>query len=119
MARVWALLDHMISYMERQVFPGGCFFACTSFEFNNRPGAVRDANPEEHARPGSRTSGTRSSRRRKQGELDPRACQAARSAFQLDAFAQAANAQFQLFRDRRVFDYARRAVRERLESIRP
>ena len=42
LARVWALCDHMIDYSERQVFPGGCFFACTSFEFNNRPGPVRD-----------------------------------------------------------------------------
>ncbi len=41
-ARVWALCDHMIGYSERQVFPGGCFFASTSFEFNNRPGPVRD-----------------------------------------------------------------------------
>src|SRR5215210_8030426 len=42
LARVWALCDHMIDYAERQVFPGGCFFAATSFEFNNRAGPVRD-----------------------------------------------------------------------------
>ena len=42
LARIWALCDHMIGYSERQVFPGGCFFAATSFEFNNRPGPVRD-----------------------------------------------------------------------------
>src|ERR687896_2274380 len=42
LARVWALCDRMIDYAERQVFPGGCFFAATSFEFNNRPGPVRD-----------------------------------------------------------------------------
>ena len=40
-------------------------------------------------------------------------------AFQLDAFAQASNAQYQLFRDDPVFDEARRAIRERLESLRP
>src|SRR5918998_4343853 len=28
LARVWALCDHMVDYAERQVFPGGCFFAC-------------------------------------------------------------------------------------------
>ncbi|MDX6447640.1 MAG: hypothetical protein QOD08_103, partial [Gaiellaceae bacterium] len=39
--------------------------------------------------------------------------------FQLDSFAQASNAQFQLFRDPVVFDVARRAVRDRLESLRP
>ncbi len=40
--RVWALCDHMVDYAERQVFPGGCFFAATSAEFNHRPGPVRD-----------------------------------------------------------------------------
>ena len=117
LARVWALCDRMIDYAERQVFPGGCFFAATSFEFNNRPGPVRDRIQEniaswlsylEHAVEQAQEA----------GELDP-AVNAREIAFQLDAFAQAANAQFQLFRDDRVFDEARRAVRERLESLRP
>ena len=52
------------------------------------------------------------------GELDP--AQDARAiAFQLDAFAQAANAQYQLFRDPQVFDDARNAIQARLESLRP
>ena len=115
--RVWALCDHMIGYAERQVFPGGCFFAATSFEFNRRPGRVRDRIQEmmaswlsylEHA----------IARAQEAGELDP-SMDAREIAFQLDAFAQAANAQYQLFGDERVFDEARRAVRERLESLRP
>ena len=52
------------------------------------------------------------------GELD-RGASAREVAFQLDAFAQAANAQYQLFRDPAVFTEARRAVRDRLESLRP
>jgi AcrR family transcriptional regulator len=115
-ARVWALCNGMIDYDERQVFPGGCFFASTSFEFNNKPGAVRDKIAEmlrgwlsylEHAVEQAQEA----------GELDPR-LNARETAFQLDSFAQAANAQFQLFRDPRVFDEARRATRERLESLR-
>jgi AcrR family transcriptional regulator len=116
-ARVWALCARMIDYAERQVFPGGCFFAATSFEFNNRPGPVRDRIQEmigswlsylEHAVEQAQES----------GELDG-GVSAREIAFQLDAFAQAANAQYQLFRHARVFDEARRAVRERLESLRP
>ncbi len=116
-ARVWALCDRMLDYAERQVFPGGCFFAATSFEFNNRPGAVRDRIQEmigswlsylEHAVDQAQDA----------GELDPD-MSAREIAFQLDAFAQAANAQFQLFRDERVFADARKAVQERLESLRP
>jgi AcrR family transcriptional regulator len=117
LARVWALCDRMIDYSERQVFPGGCFFAATSSEFNHRPGPVRDRIAEmmrswlsyvEHAVEQAQAA----------GELDP-AVSAREAAFQLDAFAQAANASYQLFRDDRVFDDARRAVRERLESLRP
>jgi AcrR family transcriptional regulator len=115
-ARVWALCDGMISYAEREVFPGGCFFACTSFEFNNRPGPVRDRIAEmlgnwmsylEHAVEQAQEA----------GELDPQ-LSARETAFQLDAFTQSSNAQFQLFRDPRVFDEARRATRERIESLR-
>jgi AcrR family transcriptional regulator len=116
LARVWALCDRMVDYSERQVFPGGCFFACTSFEFNNRPGPVRDRIEEmmrnwlsylEHAVEQAQAS----------GELDPEVS-AREIAFQLDAFAQSANAQFQLFRDPRVFEEARRAIRGRIESLR-
>jgi AcrR family transcriptional regulator len=117
LARVWALCDHMIDYAERQVFPGGCFFAATSFEFNHRPGPVRDRIAEmirswlsylEHAVQQAQQA----------GELDPDLT-AREIAFQLDAFAQAANAQYQLFRDPVVFAEARRAIQARLESLRP
>jgi len=117
LARIWALCDHMIGYAERQVFPGGCFFAATSFEFNNRPGPVRDRIESmirswlsylEHAVEQAQEA----------GELDPKVS-AREIAFQLDAFAQASNAQYQLFRDPQVFDDARRAIQERLESLRP
>jgi AcrR family transcriptional regulator len=117
LARIWALCDHMIGYSERQVFPGGCFFAATSFEFNNRPGPVRDSIEEmirswlsylEHAVEQAQEA----------GELDPKAS-AREVAFQLDAFAQASNAQYQLFRNPQVFEDARRAIQERLESLRP
>jgi AcrR family transcriptional regulator len=117
LARVWALCENMVDYAERQVFPGGCFFAATSFEFNRRPGPVRDRIEEmlrtwvsylEHAVEQAQQS----------GEL-LQGPSARELAFQLDAFAQTANARFQLFRDPAVFGEARRAIRERLESLRP
>jgi hypothetical protein len=117
LARVWALCDRMTDYAERQVFPGGCFFAATSAEFNNRPGPVRDRIQAmvgnwisylEHAVEQAQDAGEIDSR------ITPREL-----AFELDAFAQSANARFQIFGDIRVFDDARRAIRERLESLRP
>ena len=115
-ARVWALCDHMIGYSERQVFPGGCFFASAAFEFNHRPGPVRD-----HIRDnlGSWMSYLEHAIEQAQdlGELD-RGVPASELAFELDALAQAANGQYQLFRDDTVFDRSRRAIRGRLESLR-
>ena len=117
LARVWALCDHMIDYAERQVFPGGCFFAATSFEFNNRPGPVR-GRIEEMIRSWLSYLERAVEQAQEAGELDS-SVSPREIAFQLDAFAQAANAQYQLFRDAAVFSEARRAVRERLESLRP
>ncbi len=117
LARVWALCDHMVDYAERQVFPGGCFFAATSVEFNHKPGPVRDRIQTmvgswlsylEHAVEQAQAAGELQQQR-----------SAREIAFQLDAFAQASNVQYQLFRDPSVFDEARSAIHERLESLRP
>ena len=117
LARIWALCDHMIDYSERQVFPGGCFFAATSFEFNNRPGPVRDR-IEAMIRSWRSYLEHAVEQAQEAGELDE-SVSAREISFQLDAFAQAANAQYQLFRDPQVFDDARRAIQARLESLRP
>src|SRR5262250_1228777 len=41
-ARLEAMLENWLGYVERIVFRGGCFFAAASAEFDSRPGAVRD-----------------------------------------------------------------------------
>jgi len=41
--RLVAIVDAWFSYLERDVFPGGCFLTAASLEFDDRPGAVRDA----------------------------------------------------------------------------
>src|SRR5438105_8311099 len=41
--RIQALCDAFISYVERKVFPGGCFFMAAAAEFDGKPGPVRDA----------------------------------------------------------------------------
>ena len=115
--RVWALCDHKIGYLERQVFPGGCFFAATSVEFSHRPGPVRDRIEEmlrswlsylEHAVEQAQEA----------GELVD-TLSAREITFELDSFGMAANWQYRVFGDPAVYDNARRAIRERLESLRP
>ena len=40
--RLWALSDEFLSHLERNVFPGGCFFAAVGAEFDTHPGRVRE-----------------------------------------------------------------------------
>jgi AcrR family transcriptional regulator len=42
-ARLLAIADAWLSYLARDVFPGGCFVTAASCEFDDRPGRVRDA----------------------------------------------------------------------------
>ncbi len=43
LARLQALVEAWLAYVERRVFPGGCFMIATLSEFDSRPGPVRDA----------------------------------------------------------------------------
>ena len=116
-ARIWALLDGFLDYIERDVFRGGCFFSTTSAEFKHRPGPVRD-------RIATQIAGWHGylehavEQAQELGETDPDA-DARRVAFELNAFVQNAESQYELFADERVFADAREAVRDRLESLRP
>ena len=69
-ARIWALLDAHIDYIEREVFAGGCFFSTTSMEFSDRPGPVRIVSSSRWLA-GTATSSTRSSRRRSSARSMP------------------------------------------------
>ncbi len=40
--RLWAVHDARLRFYEAEVLPGGCFFANAHFEFNARPGPIRD-----------------------------------------------------------------------------
>src|SRR4051794_36364236 len=42
LAQLAAACEAFFSYVRRNVFPGGCFFATTSLELGSRPGPVRD-----------------------------------------------------------------------------
>ncbi|MCM4084965.1 TetR/AcrR family transcriptional regulator [Paractinoplanes hotanensis] len=40
--RLWAVHNQRLDFYESKTLPGGCFFANAHFEFNARPGVVRD-----------------------------------------------------------------------------
>jgi AcrR family transcriptional regulator len=105
--RLRALCDRYVDYLERRVFPGGCFFAAASTEFDGRPGPVRD-----RLRDGiSAWLRGLEGQARIAGAEDPK-----QLAFELHALAQGANSAFQLLGDRSAFRRARDAMERLLRS---
>jgi AcrR family transcriptional regulator len=111
--RLHALCEAFLSYLERGVFPGGCFFASAMAEFNAKaPGPVRDRIAEcqqqwmitlEAAARGAQA----------QGELPP-GSDPRQLAFELEGALLTANWYFHLYADPSYLSRARRAVRARL-----
>ncbi|MFN2469192.1 MAG: TetR/AcrR family transcriptional regulator [Gaiellaceae bacterium] len=116
-ARVHALTDSFLSYLERKVFPGGCFFASAVAELDTHPGLVKERlaefqrawleKLEELLREGQ-----------EQGELDA-AEDPAQLAFEVHALLGMANTAFQLHGDPGSMQRARVGIRRRLELARP
>ena len=102
--RLSALLDRYLEHLGSNVFPGGCFWASASAEFDARPGPVNEA-----VKGGTAAwVGELERQARAAGAEDP-----AQLAFELHALALGANHAFQLFGDQEAFGRARRAM-ERL-----
>jgi AcrR family transcriptional regulator len=107
-----AACEAFFSYVQRHVFPGGCFFAATSLEMGTRPGPVKE-------RVAAIQSGFTAMLRSfaatavEQHELpareDPDAL-----AFELHAILLGADTKFVLHDDPAVLDLARQVVRRRL-----
>ena len=99
--RLRALCERYLDHLASDVFPGGCFWAAASAEFDSRPGPVRD---EVRAKSAA-WLGELERQGQAAGADDPR-----QLAFELLSLAQGANSQFQLYGDREVFERARRAM---------
>ena len=114
--RLMAICRSWLDYVRRAVFAGGCFFAAASFEFDGRPGAVRDA----IAAAMDEWMGTleKAVRRAKdEGHLDP-AIDPSQLAFELNALFFGANFAWNLRHDKQAFSRAERAIEERLSAVR-
>ena len=112
LARAEALCERFLSHVERGVFPGGCFFASVAAELDTRPGPVRDRIAAFLAEWGELIASSLRTAQR-QGDL-PAEASVEQLTFELNAMLSQANALFLLEDDGRVFDLARRAIRERL-----
>ena len=112
LAQLAAVCEAYFSYVQRRVFPGGCFFAATALEMGARPGPVKD-------RVAAITSGFTALLRgfaaaaAGQHELPARE-DPGRLAFELHAILLAADTKFVLHDDPAVLDLARQVIRQRL-----
>ncbi|SEK26861.1 TetR/AcrR family transcriptional regulator [Nonomuraea pusilla] len=110
--RLRALCEEWISYLERGVFPGGCFFVAAAHEFDGRPGAVRDAVEARFDAWRGRLV-KEAGRAAEAGDL-PDGTEPEQLAFELMGVVMAANHAVQLHRDPQAPARARRAVRAKL-----
>jgi AcrR family transcriptional regulator len=111
-AQLAAVCEAFFGYVQRRVFPGGCFFAATALEMGTRPGPVKE-------RVAAIQSGFAAMLQAfaatalEQDELP--ACEnPGRLAFELHAILLAADTKFVLLDDPAVLDLARQIVQQRL-----
>ena len=113
--RLEALCESFLSYVERAVFPGGCFFASAMAEFGGKaPGPVRDKIVDcQHQ--WTTTLERAAADGRELGELT-QGCEPAQLAFELEAALLSANWYFHLHTDIGYLGRARSAIRSRLDA---
>jgi len=113
--RLLALHDHRLRFYEGGTLPGGCFFANAEFEFNARPGVVRDRLAEAFAEWMGLIE--RLAREAVEaGEL--RADTDTRQlAYEIESFGLTAVMQARLLSPDTAYRFARQAVRDRLDRL--
>ncbi|HEV8660709.1 MAG TPA: TetR/AcrR family transcriptional regulator [Thermoanaerobaculia bacterium] len=114
--RLMAICRSWLSYIRRNVFPGGCFFAAASFEFDGRPGVVRDAvakSMDEWVGAIEKAI----TMAKDEGHIE-RTVDAKQLAFEINSIFFGANFAYQLRGDKRALDRATKAIEDRLEALR-
>lgn len=106
--RLRAIADTWLAYLEREVFPGGCFLTAASLEFDDRPGPVRDAIADT-MRLWLAVVARDAATAIEAGDLPP-VPGAEQVAFELNALVMAANWAARLHRDERAFARSRAAA---------
>ena len=112
--RVLALCEAFLSYVDRKVFPGGCFFEATMAEFDSKPGPVRDAVVECKAYWSA--SIVRAIRQAQEaGEIDPRV-DAEQLGWEISCLLAGGNDSHAANGGSLALDRARRAIGHRLDA---
>lgn len=113
--RLWALCDGWLSYMEREVFPGGCFFMSASMEFDHKPGLIKDAIVANN-RDWLNYLIVATQMAQEQSEIRTDV-EPAQLVFELHGMYMSANWEYQLFDDKVIGKRARFAILTRLHGV--
>ncbi|GLZ62133.1 TetR/AcrR family transcriptional regulator [Micromonospora sp. NBRC 107095] len=115
--RLRALHDARLGFYASRVLPGGCFFANTQFEFNARPGPVRDRLAETYSQ------WTAFLERLVQQAVDagelPDDLDVPQLAYEIDALGMGAAMQSRLLDPDAAYRYARAGLLDRLQALCP
>lgn len=112
--RLRAVGEAWMSYLERDVFPGGCFLTAAAAEFDGRPGRVREAVEGALSLWGSVLEAD-AAKAIEAGDLDA-STGPAQVAFEMNAIAMAVNQARQLRGDDAAGDRGRQALARLLAS---
>src|SRR5690606_3815312 len=113
--RLEGLYSRFLDYLQRRVFPGGCFFAVVGTEFGGRPGVVKERIRQAHL--GWLDLMTKEiDELRAQGRIREDV-DSAQMAFELDSYLLLAHLQLNLHGDESALDRARTALQEKLASV--
>jgi AcrR family transcriptional regulator len=111
--RVWALCASWLSYVERGVFPGGCFFWAVAEEYDSRrAGPIRDSVLQKKNY-WSYTLQRAAREAQEIGEIDP-SVDPVQLAWELDSLLGGANSGFKGDDGPLALERGRRAIRDRL-----
>jgi len=116
-ARVIGLCEAFLAYLERRVFPGGCFFISAASELDAKQGAVSDHVRDVYSGILEGFAGV-IEQAKELGQIDSKA-DVAQLVFELDSLLLGANIAYVFFGDLSAVDRARQAIRERLEREAP
>ena len=115
MPRLWSIIDRWLTYIERGIFKGGCFFTAASFEFDGRRGPVRDR-IAEIMREWIGVLVRALEQAKKEGHIVPK-IDVTHLAFEIQSIAIGGHWASQLLDDRESYARSRAVMLEKLRSV--
>ena len=113
--RLLGLCEGWLDHVNSRVFKGGCFFTAASFEFDSRPGPVRDAiaaTMRTWLDTLTRALESAQKARHVKASIDAR-----KFAFEIYSLAMGANWALQLLDDKEAMSKAQQNIMERIKSV--